>query len=182
MNWHLFLWLIVGSGLGSGLVTFFVQKIFEHRLNKRLYRFNKLYSDNLEIIKNLYRLLIQAEKGIDILLSQREPNEENEKREFREKTTEVIDKFVNYFEENEIIFDKSIVDIVRQIVMRFVDGKKAHSFADTMESERNSKSWSKAVSEKIDLHEKLVEIEIPILKRKLKEEFQKKYHLLEELK
>jgi hypothetical protein len=48
-----------------------------------------------------------------------------------------------------------------------------------MESDRNSELWFKAVSTKQDLYEQLVEIEIPILKRKLKEEFQNRYHLLD---
>ncbi len=180
MNCNQIWGLIVGSGLGSGLVTFWVQKYFEHRFNKKLYRFNKLYSDKLDIIKNLYRLLIQAEKGLDILLSEREPDKTNEKEEFRHKTMETLDKFIDYFEENEIVFDKSIVDLVRPIGDRFDKGKKAHIFANLMESDRGSETWLNAVSKKKDLHEQLVKNEIPILKGKLIVEFQNKYQLLDE--
>jgi len=112
-------------------------------------------------------------------LSQREPDEINKKDGFRHKTIETVEKFIDYFEENEIIFDKSIADLVRQILVRFNKGKKAHVFANIMESDRNSELWFKAVSTKQDLYEQLVEIEIPILKRKLKEEFQNRYHLLD---
>jgi hypothetical protein len=74
MNWNqvleLFIYLIIGSGIGA----FISQKLFEHSLNKKLLRFTKLYSDKLDIIKNLYRLLIKAEKSLDLLLKSERAN------------------------------------------------------------------------------------------------------------
>lgn len=169
-------YLLIGSGLG----TFIAQKLFEHRLNKKLYRFNKLYTDKLDIIKNLYRLLVQAEKALNILLSQGEPDTKEEKEDFRHITMETMDNFINYFEENEIVFDTSIVEIVAQIILRFNKAKSAHVFANLMETSRGSEAWERAVTKKQDLHEQLVKNEIPLLKEKLKNEFRNKYNLLEE--
>ena len=180
MNLNQILEIIIGSVLGSGLITFVLQKLFEHRLNKKLYRFGKLYSDKLDIVKNLYRLLIKAEKGLEILLSRRGSNDKNEKEEFQHETIETMDNFINYFEENEIVFDQTIVELVRQIGNRFNEAKKARVSADIMESDMNSKAWGDAVSKKQDLYEQLVKIEMPILKEKLKKEFQNKYQLLDE--
>ena len=172
--------LIVGSGLGSGLVTYLLQKFFEHRLNKKLYRFNKLYTDKLDIIKNLYRLLVLAEKALHFLLSQREPDTSEERADFRHTTLEPMDSFITYFEENEIVFDTSVVEIVTQIRVRFKKAKNTHLFANLFESSRGTPAWEKAVTKKQDLHKLLVEHEIPLLKEELKKEFQNKYQLLEE--
>ncbi len=172
---ELSLYLVLGSGIG----TFITQKYFEHRLEKKLYRFNKLYTDKLEIIKNLYRLLIQAEKALDKLLSQREPDELEEKDNFRKTTMVKMDSFIEYFEENEIVFENSIIEIVSQISDKFNKAKSTHVFANMMENNRGSKAWEKAIEKKNNLHETLVKNEMPILKEKLKIEFQNKYRLLD---
>jgi hypothetical protein len=123
--------------------------------------------------------LVQAEKALDILLSQREPDTLEEKEDFRHRTMETMDSFISYFDENEIVFDTSIVEIVTQIRIRFNKAKSAHVFANLMESGRGSEAWERAVTKKQDLHEQLVVIEIPLLKKKLKDEFQDKYQLLD---
>lgn len=168
-------YLIIGSGLG----TFMVQKFFEHRLNKKLYRFNKLYTDKLNIIRNLYRLLVQAQYALDKLLSQREPDELEGKEDFRKSTIDKMNMFINYFEENEIVIDSSIVEIIYRIKDSFTIAKHTHIFANMMEISRGSVAWEKAIDKKAELYKQLVMLEFPRLKEKLKKEFQDKYQLLE---
>ncbi len=165
--------IIIGSGLG----TFIAQKLFEQKLNKKLYRFTKLYSDKLDIIKNLFKLLVRAEKGLEILLSQREPNEKKEKEQYYEMTIKPMNEFIETFEENEIVFEKSIVDQINNIIDIFRNAKNTHFFANSMESDRGSQAWENAVSKKQELFNKL-ELEFPKLKMKLKKEFQERYEIL----
>ena len=183
MNWNQILesalYLIISSLIGTGIGTFIAQKLFEHRLNIKLSRFNKLYSDKLDVVRNLYRFLIKAEKALDILLSQPEPKDINEWNSFKHKTTDTMNAFIEYFEENEIFLEKSIVELIRQIEKRFDKAESVSFFANAMESDRGSVEWKNAIKDKCDLHEQLVKKEIPILKEKLKEEFQKKYQLLD---
>jgi len=68
--------------LGSGIWTFIAQKTFEHRLNKSLTRFTKIFSDQVDTIKEFYKLLVKAEKALTLLMSQREPTEPEKKKEF----------------------------------------------------------------------------------------------------
>lgn len=165
--------------IGSGLGTFFVERIFEHRLNKKLSRFNTLYTDKINVIKELYKLLIKAEKALDLFLSQREPENIEENIKFKDQTVLVLNKFRDYFEENEILFDNSIVAIVEQITNNFQEAKITQIQATIMEADRGSKAWEKAIDKKTQLWKLLVDDEIPKLKQNLKSEFQKKYQLLE---
>lgn len=164
---------------GSGLATFGVQKAFEHRLNKKLSRFNTLYSDKIDVIKQLYKLLIKAEKALDLFLGQREPDDFKKNKEFKTQTVLVLNDFVNYFEENEILFDDTIVGIIRKITESFQTAKITQMQATIMEADRGSEKWVKAIEKKIELRELLVENEIPRLKQNLKFEIQKRYQILD---
>jgi hypothetical protein len=159
------------------LGTFFIQKTFEQRLNKKLFKFTKLYSDKLDIIRELYRLLVRAENGLQILLSQREPDDLVEKQKYYKETIETISEFVKTYEENELIFEKEIVEIITVIIEAFKKAKKAHFYANLMENSRGSKAWENAVNEKQELSNQL-EKEFPILKTKLKTVFQARYDIL----
>lgn len=178
MNWknHLLniLYILIGSGIG----TFIVQKLFEHRLNKKLYRFTKLFSDKVDAIRILYRFLVRSEKALYTFLSQKEPSDLKEKAEFKMNTVEILNEFIQYFEENELLFEEDIVTLLNQIIEKIKKAKIVQSNAEIFESDRGSEAWTNAVLEKQDLLEKTVEIEIPRLKEKLKIDFQKKYHLL----
>lgn len=171
----LLFFIVIGSGIG----TFIVQKSFEHKLDKKLQRFSQLYADRLDVIKNLYRLLVRAENGLGKLLSQREPDEEKDKEKFLQETLNKMDEFLDYFEENEILFEQSTSITVAEIRMLFLDARSKHMFATIMENSRGTPAWEKAVIKKDTLREKLIEREMPNLKHRLKEEFQKKYRLLE---
>ena len=170
---ELLLYIIIGSGFG----TFFAQKLFEHRLNKKLFMFTKLYSDKLDIIRDLFRLLVNAEKGLEILLSQREPNEKEERVEYYEKTVRLINDFIELYEANEIIFEEPIVEQINEIINILKNAKTTHFKAAFLEESRHSKAWENAVSTKQELSEKLKN-EFPKLRMKLKKEFQVRYEIL----
>ncbi len=174
------IWLTLLStvALGSGIWTFFAQKTFDHRLNKNLTRFTKVFSDQVDTIKEFYRLLVKTEKALSILMSQREPSKAAEKKEFNESTFFVIDNMIQYFEENELLFETGTTSQIALIIAKIQEAKILQSTAATFESDRGSEAWSKAVNKKQFFFDNELKKEFPVLKEKLKSDFQKKYHLL----
>ena len=164
--------------LGSGIWTFIAQKTFEHRLNKSLTRYTKIFSDQVDTIKEFYRLLVKAEKALSLLMSQREPTEPEKKKEFFAETILIINNMIKYFEENELLFEKDTSLQIKEIIKKIEKAKLLQSTAELFESERVSEQWSKAVNEKQSYFENTVEQEFPVLREKLKSDFQKKYHLI----
>jgi sulfur relay (sulfurtransferase) DsrC/TusE family protein len=168
-------YVILGSGIGS----FITQKIFEYRLEKKMFRFTKIYTDKIDIIKVFYSLLIRAEKALDLLMSRPEPKEIKDNEEYRKNTFDVISNFFDFYEENEIVFEPQIVILVEELQTKFNEAKKSHNYANMLEPSRGTEDWKEAIKQKIAAKEKLVIKEIPELKIKLKTEFQKRYQLLQ---
>jgi glutamyl/glutaminyl-tRNA synthetase len=164
--------------LGSGIWTFIAQKTFEHRLNKSLTRFTKIFSDQVDTIKEFYKLLVKAEKALTLLMSQREPTEPEKKKEFLSETILIINNMIKYFEENELLFEKDTTSEIKDIIKKIEEAKLLQGTAEFLESERGSEQWSKAVNEKQSYFENTVKQEFPVLREKLKRDFQKKYHLI----
>ena len=167
-------YIIIGSGIG----TFAAQELFKYRLNKQLFRFSKLYSDKLDIIRIFYKKLVLMEKALDTFMSQREPSDDSEKAKFNEETVKVINDFIEYYEINEIIFDNKTVEIMQQILEKIKESKKTQNLANIVEDSRGTDVWLKAISDKQELYEKFVVDELPKLKNKLKRDFQNRYKLL----
>lgn len=167
-------YLILGSGIG----TFVSQELFKHRLKKQFYRFSKLYSDKLEIIRIFYQKLVLTGKALDKFMRQREPNEDIEKKHFRNETLQIINDFIEYYEINEIVFDEKSSEIIEQILRDIEESKKLQSIANNLENDRGNEAWLKAVTKKQEYYEKFVINEFPNLKNKLKKEFQSRYKLL----
>jgi hypothetical protein len=175
MNWKEII-SIIGF---SGLISFIIQKRYEYQLNKQILRYTKLYTDKLDVIRILYQKFILAERALILLMSQREPDKNEEKKVFQEKTNSVIIKFFEYFEENEIIFEQDIVELIHSIKGKFDSCILKQTQANHLESSRPSEAWEKAVCEKQEAFELIVNEDIPILKGHLKRVFQKRYHIIE---
>jgi len=187
MNWT----EIITIFLGTGIISTFAQLFLANNLNKRFFRFSNLYKDKLDIIREFYKLLIKAEKALNILMSSREPElkkgqdgnaTEESKMEievFRKNTINVVNIFLNFYEENEIVFEDEIVIYIKQLKEKFEKSLSAHSLATHMESCRPSKAWENAVQAKQDAYDGIVSKDIPDLKKEMKRIFQNRYKLLE---
>lgn len=187
MNWTEITTIIFGTGIISAIA----QILLGNYLNKQFFRFSNLYKDKLDIIRELYRLLIKAEGGLQILMTSpltelkvnKDENEteeyKSEKEEFRKKTFSVISAFFNYYEENEIVFENEIVKCFDELRKKFQTAIKSHNYASIMESSRPSKAWENAAQAKQDAIDSILSKDIPDLKKKLKKIFQDRYKLLE---
>ncbi len=163
--------------IGAGFGAFVVQKLFEHKLSKKLHQFTKLYSDKVDILRILYKQLVQAEKGIEILMSQREPEDREKKIEYGKNTLDPINSFIRTYEENEIILENELVEQFSLIVITLKKAKEIHIKASLLEDERPSKEWENAVNNKQQLNKKL-EHYFPNLRKKLKKEIQNRYNII----
>lgn len=182
---------IIAILLGTGIITTLAQILLTNNLNKRFFRFSNLYKDKLDIIREFYKLLIKAEKGLNILMIESEPelkfgkdgivDQESSRKseEFNIKTYGAINSFFDFYDQNEIIFEDEIVILVNQLREKFIKANNAQSFAKIMEASRPSKAWENSVQEKQDTYETIVKKDIPCLKRELKTLFQERYKLLE---
>jgi hypothetical protein len=168
------IFIVIGSGIG----TIIAQELFKHRLNKEFFRYSKLYSDKLDIIRVLYKKLVMMEKAHEKFMRQNEPSDAIEKTRFEEETNEIMNDFVDFYEENEIVFDDSTVAIMSQILEMIKESKKSQNMVNVFNDARGSEAWVKAISVKQDLYERFVYQELPKLKNKLKKDFQKRYKLL----
>ena len=73
MNWTEIITIFVGTGIISTIAQAILtskltknQLLFSEEINKRFFRFSNLYKDKLDIIREFYKLLIKAEKGLNI--------------------------------------------------------------------------------------------------------------------
>jgi len=114
---------------------------------------------------------------LDLLLSKRERDNEDDKIFFNENTLPVIACFYEYFEENEILFEEKTIDQICKIKKSFDKAISKSTNAILFEDSRGSEAWSKAVSEKIAVGN-IVKEEISELKNQLKKTFQNRYQLL----
>lgn len=202
MNWKeivtLFLGTLFGTGVITGLAQFWLtnkvnknQLLFSNELNKRFFRFSNLYKDKLDIIREFYKLLVIAEKGLIILMTPKQTEDKvgqgvsateerkSEMEEFKKKTNGAITAFFNYYEENEIVFENEIVSCVSELKKKFIMAENANNFAELFASHWGSEPWGKATQKKQDVYVHVVREEIPELKDKLKTIFQERYKLLE---
>jgi len=178
---------------GTGSITVIAQLIISNSLNKKFYRFSNLFKDKLDIIREFYKLLVRAEKALTLLMSNREPeakygedgnlDDESKKKldEYRVKTYDTIDAFFDFFDQNEIVFEKEIVNLVSELREKFDNARKAQTFAAMFESSRGTKPWEKAIDKKVEAIELYVVKEIPELKSILKIYFQEQYKILKSI-
>jgi len=169
---------IICIAISSGIATFIVKKLFEHRLNKNLTKFNKVYVDQVETIKEFYRKLVKAEKALNLLMSHKEPSDNEQKKDFVDNTFVVINDLIKYFEENELLFEQSTVLQVKQIIEKIGEAKVLQINAEMLENNRGSEAWLIAINNKQSFFDRTLKNDFPILREKLKNDFQKKYSLI----
>lgn len=118
---------------------------------------------------------MRAEDATEKMLTTYEPREKDLSQEFKDKTVKIINEFIIFYEENQIIFDKTTIKKITSINDAFEKAKKAHIL--TLSFGMETEAFKEAATKKSELHLKLND-EIPALKENLKMEFQEKYSIL----
>ena len=173
----------VGATGISGIIIYLFKKIFEQQISlykeKSIYRFSKVYTDRLDIIREVYRRLVKAEYSIEILMRPitigvRKSEEELENEAYCDYTS-----LFQYYQENEIIFEDDTITLINDIKNRFDKVWKSYNSMKFMETARGSEPWAKSIENSITVYEEEIVNEIPKLKKLLKKQFQKEFDLLQ---
>jgi len=85
------------------------QNGLEKELEEFKIKYNTLHIEQVEIIKNLYAKLIQAEKPLEYLMRPVKLNPDKTKDELAKEVVEKANECFDYFDINEIMFNKVLV-------------------------------------------------------------------------
>lgn len=173
----------VGSISIAGIIVYFSKRIFENQLsilnNEHLYRYNTLYSEKLLVYKETYKRIVKAEKSLEYLLRPLKFGQKKSKEEITDETFTFISDLFEYYDENEIFFDNSSVDLLEQLRGKFTKAWGANWQADFMEQARGTPEWVETIENKKHVYETIISNEIPNLKKQLKQDFQKNFKVME---
>jgi hypothetical protein len=172
-----------GSASIAGIMIYFSKKIFENQISllkdEQLQRFNKIYTEKLFVLKEIYRRLVIAEKSLEYLMRPVKFGSNKSENEIETETINSINALFDYFDENEIILNDQTATFISQLREKFYAAWGAHSKASFMEQARGTEVWSKSIDEKIKAYDIIVKKEIPSIKQMLKNDFQKQFKIFE---
>lgn len=138
--------------------------------NEHQTRFSQTYSIKAQMIRQLYEKLIKAEKSfIDLLKPLKWSGEEPEEEQAK-KAVEHGNSLMNFFHENEIIFDENICRTVDQINKELMERWSEYNVGNMIKNQGGSadNQWAKNRWENFD---KTFKQTIPELKDELKKKF-----------
>ena len=178
---------IITSTLISGSITtviiYISKKLFESRLsifeNKLLFRHNKLYTEKLTVLKELFKRIVIAEKSLEYMMRPIRFSDGRTDEELEQDVVMKVNSFYDYFDENEIILDENIISIVNSLRSKFSECWKTHQVASIMKYDRGSEEWKKSIDDKKEIYEKVICGDIPSLKQELINSFQKQLKISE---
>lgn len=172
-----------GSASISGILIYFSKKIFENQISllkdEQLQRFNKIYTEKLFVLKEIYRRIVIAEKSLEYLMRPVKIGGNKSEKEIETETINNINLLFDYFDENEIIINDQTANLINQLREKFYAAWGTHSKASFMEQARGTDVWIKSIDEKIEAYNKIVAEEIPSIKQILKNDFQKQFKIFE---
>jgi len=176
----------IGSGSIAGIIVYFSKHIFENQINilreEHIYRFSTLYTEKLAVFREIYKKLVKAEKSLEYLLRPVKFAGKKTKQEISDEAYNFIVTLFDYYDENEIFFDESSVVLIERLREKFTEAWGAHWQANFMEQARGTKAWIETIENKTEIYKKVMENEIPELKKMLKKDFQKRFKLIETIR
>lgn len=179
MNWQEISKYLGVFGLGATSITaiiiYFSKKIFENQISifksEHIYRFTTLYTEKMTVIKETYKRIIKTEKSLSNLMT---PDNKEVKQSLLKIAVESLDSLFDYTDENELFLDETIISLTNELKGKFEEVLKAYNNAEFMENMRGTESWANAIENKMRTTATVLDREIPMIKKNLKQEFQKK--------
>ena len=166
-----------------GIIVYISKKIFENKLNilkeERLHRFSNIYTDKFLVHRELYKRVVIAEKSLDCLMRPIKIKTDKSEEDAENETANHINSFYAYFDENEIIFDENEINTANLLRENFNKSWGTYQSVKRMESARGTEAWANVIEKSNEVYHSIVEAEIPKLRNELKNDFQKKYKILE---
>jgi len=141
-------------------------------------KYSSLHLEQMEIIKQLYSKLIQAEKPLEYLLRPIKVNPSKTDDETVQEIGEKANAFFDFFDENEVIFNDATCQIINQIRDRYLQTWNAYSRFKML---RNAKAeiLNQVIQEMNNAYTEIIEGEMQRLKSELRADFRSKLGVLE---
>lgn len=156
---------------------------FKSELDTKLEKFRISYSnvfvEQVKIIKETYKKLIQAEKPLEYLLK---PIKIGPIQSDEDVATEVVEKaneLFNYYNENEIVFSEKSNETFSQIRKKYFEVWNTYSRKQFLGENISGELLIKLANDMQEAYEKKLQVEIQELKKSLKKEFQKQLGIIE---
>lgn len=143
-------------------------------------KYTRLHIEQVEIIKLLYAKLIKAEKPLEELIRPIKVNPEKSDEELSKEAYEKANDFIDYFHENEVIFNEETCKIINQIKENYIKVWNTYSRNLFMSKTSSGELWIKLADEMKNVYDKILVGEIQSLKKELKTDFRKKLGILEQ--
>jgi hypothetical protein len=124
-----------------------------------------MHNRRAEIIDNLYKLIVQTEERFTSMAAILEFPNQPSKQEKAKLASDSARELVNYFTDNEIYFDDELSNKISNLLRMLEEVYRNFQVSQDDRSGRSVDLW-------IDAWTK-VKQDVPILKRVIKEEFQK---------
>jgi hypothetical protein len=143
-------------------------------------KYTRLHLEQVEIIKQLYSKLIKAEKPLENLLRPIKINPDKTDEELAKNVVEKANDFIDYFSENEVIFNEETCKIINKIKENYIKAWNTYARSHMFNKKTTGDRWIELVDEMRDVYENILEGEIQNLKKELKTDFRKKLGIIEQ--
>jgi hypothetical protein len=164
----------IGSISLTGLITYFFNKLFEHKLAKlsleNQVRFSRIFNDQTDQWRTTYKYLAIAERDLELLLRPITFNPQKNRKEIEDDTVKSIRQLFDNFDENKILFEDKTIDIMETLRNKFTHCWGKHFQIEFLRDLKGTEEFSNAVTEAHKVYETVIQNEIPILKENLRKD------------
>lgn len=143
-------------------------------------KYTRLHLEQVEIIKLLYSKLIKAEKLLENLVRPIKINPERTDEELSKEVVEKVNDFIDYYDENEVIFNEETCKTIDQIKSNYIKVWNTYARNQIYNKNASGELWIKLADEMRKMYETILEGEIQNLKKELKTDFRKKLGIIEQ--
>ncbi len=125
---------IIGLLIAAGTFVLkgFVNNLFSHEIeryktellkdqDKYRITYEKLHLERAEVISEIYRKIVLVERNFEIMMSPLQRFSEDQKMENRMRAIDSAKDFIDYFDQNRIFFEESLVKKLEEVEDLFWD-------------------------------------------------------------
>lgn len=167
----------LGSVSITGLLTYFFNKLFEHKLLKinaeNQIRFSRIYNDRTDQWRKTYKNLVIAERHLEYLLRPLKFNPTKTKEQIEDDAVKSINALFDDYDENKILFEDHSISIIENLRDKFIQCWGKQFQIEFLRDLKGSKEFSDAVKEAHKTYDEVIKIEIPLLKENLRMDIRK---------
>ncbi len=113
-TWSIIIGLIGALGIGS-LITSIIERILNHRLQKKKFQFENLYIKRAKVVDQIYKKLDKTQRIFLSLTSPFQAAGEPSQEEKAKKAAKSANDFLDYFNQNRLYLEEEVGKILDNI-------------------------------------------------------------------